>query len=725
MMSPETLVFNGINGLTGSYGLPPMTGEDLLAHILGASRQPDRAQWELERALGRDNTTKIVRIVRLLAETNLEDVRRDDAWRRKWLHKLAAELGELLLGQESAEPARLRILEHKLARHPVDQIVRIVELLARSQSRDLAEFLLADPDEAPDDRPLRLSKVNQDAQNKLSRLQHMLGSADLAGDAASRRSWLQALIRDLWEVPIEALNAREGGWPTLEPLVGELDALARSMARPNPELDGLLTDLRAQPRAAVPWNDLLDILQGGLQALLAHEENRILWPDLLAALDRWLTAVQHPLVRRQVVEWVDPTDLAQAGWGIIFPYEDPYFLQQVPAIKERLEPLLDLRRSQTGRHFRIYEGAEGYRPNETAIKFLARHGAEVSNPADPEKVPYYLLIVGSPVEIPFHFQYQLDVQYAVGRLDFGQDLEAYANYARSVVEAETGGLDLAPRATFFGVHNRDDRATQLSADHLVDPLSERIRERYGDRWRVDTVLREEAKREQLKRLLGAETPSLLFAACHGVEFPKDDPLGRQVRHQGALICQDWPGPKAGRGEIPRDSYLAGEDLASDADLRGLIAFFFACYSAGTPRFDEYTKQESREHRETIADQPFTAALPSAMLGLPRGALAVVGHVERAWGISFLGPRRTEQIAVFRSAVERLLKGHPLGSAMEYFNGRYAAIATELTSVLQGPLWEEPDPYEVARLWTTNNDARGYIVIGDPAVRLPQATTAGA
>jgi hypothetical protein len=55
--------------------------------------------------------------------------------------------------------------------------------------------------------------------------------------------------------------------------------------------------------------------------------------------------------------------------------------------------------------------------------------------------------------------------------------------------------------------------------------------------------------------------------------------------------------------------------------------------------------------------------------------------------------------------------------MEYFNGRHAALSSELAAALENRYLRQPDPYELAGLWTANNDARGYIVLGDPAVRL--------
>ena len=413
-----------------------------------------------------------------------------------------------------------------------------------------------------------------------------------------------------------------------------------------------------------------------------------------------------------VKEGVDPTKLEEAGWGIIFAHDAD------PAIKEALSELLELRRGQT-EHFFVFEGgSNGYRVgSDTKGTWLARQGAG-PGPADPEKVPYYLLIAGSPQEIPYRFQTQLDVQYAVGRIHF-DTLQEYANYAASVVTSETTPLKLRREVAFFNVANDDDRSTQRSAELLVDPLSADVAGAV-DGWTFNNIAPADAKKARLARLLGGdETPALLFTSSHGMKF--DLGSDRQLPHQGALLCGDWPGPEAWAGPIPHDHYFAGEDLSHNGNLLGQIAFFFACYGAGTPLHDEFSKLAFKQRTE-IAPHPFMAQLPSNMIAHPRGgALAVIGHVERAWSNSYTWPGAGVQTEVFKSTLLRLLKGHPVGSAIEYFNERYAELATVLSDELEEiDYGKRADPYALSRLWTANNDARGYAIIGDPAVRLPVA-----
>lgn len=414
---------------------------------------------------------------------------------------------------------------------------------------------------------------------------------------------------------------------------------------------------------------------------------------------------------------IDPRRLEQTGWGVVFP------AGVRPEVREALEPLLALRQAQAAQVKEHYYRELEYLPGESKARFLARHGAG-PGAADPENLPYYLLLVGDPEEIPYPFQYQLDVQYGVGRLCF-DGAEDYARYAAAVVSAETGQVAARQRALLFGVANPGDEATQRSCSQLVEPLLHRLRSyarvALGDRWQIDGTLGAQATKSALTQALGDHpAPGLLFTASHGLGFAAGDP--RQRQHQGALLCQDWPGPSR-RGAIPADHYVSADDIPDSAQLSGMIAFHFACFGAGTPRDDSF-ELHLRGQRQRRAHRAFVARLPQRLLGHPRGgALAAIGHVDRAWSYSFDWPDAGPQVQVFTSALQSLLAGYPLGAAMEYFGQRYAELSSDLSDQLEAAEYgAEPDLLSLSGMWTARNDARSYVVLGDPAVRLPGAGT---
>ena len=407
---------------------------------------------------------------------------------------------------------------------------------------------------------------------------------------------------------------------------------------------------------------------------------------------------------RALMPGFDPRDLGESGWGVIFPRGAD------PAVREALRPLLAHRRQQAEGRYRELE----LRPGEDLDGFLVRHGRG-PGPVHPDRMPYYLLLAGDPGEISFGFQSRLDLQHAVGRLCFDTP-EEYERYALGVVRAETGRSGRDPLLNLFGPRTPDDPATQLSADHLLTPLAARL-DGAVPGWRVRLTAGEGATRKALEGILRGDggRPALLFTASHGLGYPCGDP--RQLDRQGALLCQDWPGPGAWRGEIPPGWSFAAEDLEEGADVAGLIAFCFACHGAGTPRLDDFTHRNGWQPRP-IAPRDFVARLPQRLLAHPGGgALAVVGHVERAWAYSFLW-RDAAQVDVFESTLRLLMDGWPVGAAMEAFNQRYAELAALLAEALRRTYAGEPvDEREVSRLWTAHNDARGFVVLGDPAVRV--------
>lgn len=393
-------------------------------------------------------------------------------------------------------------------------------------------------------------------------------------------------------------------------------------------------------------------------------------------------------VFRQLAAGRDPQDLAQAGWGILFARDTP------SEVREALAPLIVLRRYQAGELFQAIE--------HDPKKELRRGFGAV----DPARIPYYLLIVGSPEAIPWELQYQLDVQHAAGRL-WLRDPGEYEGYVKAVLEAE-GRTAPSGRAVFFAPRHAGDPPTALSADELAAPLARSLRGELlaGDR----------ATKDALRELLaGGSPPGLLLTAGHGIGLRAGS--RRQEDLQGALLCQGWE-----EGRISSEHYFSAADVPGRSGLDGMIAFLFACYSAGTPEWDSFAHLDTgRLH--AAAKRPFLARLPQRLLA--SGALAVIGHVDQAWPCSFLWRGMSAQLQVYESTLGEILRGSRIGAAMEYFGQRYAEIGAALSSALEPVVGGASTDLSLLKLWIAHNDARSFALLGDPAVRLVPAVPAPA
>ena len=431
------------------------------------------------------------------------------------------------------------------------------------------------------------------------------------------------------------------------------------------------------------------------------------WPDD-DQIAHWLEPPAPPPKSRfrAPARGVDPDDLASAGWAVI--YAPGKRAQCEPALR----PLLERRQDEAGD---LYQAIELY-PNESCDYFLERHRANMGN-ADPHRLPYYLLLVGDPEEIPFQFQGQLDQVFAVGRLHFDCPRH-YSAYARAVRESE---LATAPkprrRIAVFGALNKGDDATRRTTERLIEPLAFEIERRLKGRvgWQLEKIVGAAATREALAGVLSrADAPDLVFTASHGMVFDPSD--SRQSKLQGALLCSDWQGPDH---PATRECYLAAEDLAlGNRPLLGAITFHLACHSGGTPEWDSFQEPGTGDRRR-LAPEPFVSALAQRLLG-DGGASAVVAHADRAWTTSFDWDPLEEEPdpKAFLDTILPLVDGCRVGDATESFGSLYGLLAAQLME-RRGLACsrERKDPARESRLWRATNDIRSFVVYGDPAVRL--------
>ena len=413
---------------------------------------------------------------------------------------------------------------------------------------------------------------------------------------------------------------------------------------------------------------------------------------------------------------LDPADVRQAGWGILYaPDLDP-------SAKQVLQRLVAHRRQQADDPRTVKEFT--YDGEPWAYKWLNRQGVSTGI-YDPYQVPYYLLLAGSPQSIPFSFGFQLNVNYAVGRLHFDTPAE-YARYVDSLIRCEQAAAEANHREIVFFAPNHDE-ATAVSTSQLVTPLLNGV-SATADRPAILPVaqacgfasrayLGGNAVKERLRDIFTPAAPdaapALLFTAGHG--------LGKQQSHpdqpalNGALLCQNWSGP----GSIGPQDYFAAHDLLDEARLGGMITLHFACFGGGTPDQDRYARMV-KDLPDYSARQAFLAALPRRLLGHPNGgALACLAHIDRIFTASIDTTRRGPRYQPYRNILYQLMRGKPVG----YLNQReFSRLAADLSNILNelreyAKIGGKVKSQELVPLWIERNDASSFLVLGDPAARL--------
>lgn len=406
---------------------------------------------------------------------------------------------------------------------------------------------------------------------------------------------------------------------------------------------------------------------------------------------------------------IDPGDPRVAGWTYLVSSGDP----NRDDIEQVLKPLTDHRCMAEPANPLLYNGES---PNEW---FEWLHENYYALDLEGKQVPQYILIVGGPQQIPFHFQSVLDTVANVGRVEFDtlDDLEQYVN---KLIRIETAAEPLVTKEAFFFAPDAGlPDPTFFSREFMVKPLAEYTHDELG--FTTHMILGDDATKANLKTAVSAKNPALVYTASHGLGAT-DEPFELQKRYNGAICCQHT-------GPLTMDSLFSADDIPLDKPfLEGAVFFQFACFGYGTPAESDYAHWlDGVPERYTKED--FVAALPKRLLAHPKGPIAFIGHLDTAFlhGFAdvedpFILERWHSRIAPYKKAVDQLLSTQPSGLSMKDMNMRYSVCNALITHTYdrqrRGKLvWTPKLEARFLDYWITRGDAQNYMILGDPAVHL--------
>jgi hypothetical protein len=405
---------------------------------------------------------------------------------------------------------------------------------------------------------------------------------------------------------------------------------------------------------------------------------------------------------------LDSGDPRSVGWTYVLNEEDP----QKGQIMEILRPLAESRdMADPDRPLLFPDTPEGEWDTWISKKSCEQEERQ-------GKVPAYVLMVGTPQQLPFGLQTMMSTSANVGRLDFSS-LDQLQTYADKLLrlEDENEKPVVTRDAIIFAPDGGPGDPTHYSRQYMALPMAEHVREKLA--LSAQEIQGDGATKGALVSALCGR-PAFVYTASHGVGAT-DKSQKIQMKLNGAICCQR-------NGSFAESMFSADDVDHNKPFLEGSIFFQFACFGYGTPAKSEFAAW-IKDVPKSYAKSDFTAALPRKLLSHPRGPIAYIGHLDIALLHSFIDARSPEidgrwhsRIAPFKSAVSRILGLQPSGLAMLSMSARFNRLNLALTSSYQDARrnklqWTPQSKAALLDQWLIRGDAQNYMVMGDPAARL--------
>jgi hypothetical protein len=434
----------------------------------------------------------------------------------------------------------------------------------------------------------------------------------------------------------------------------------------------------------------------------------------------WALTPARVSARRQLVP--SPPDPAawaddRTGWGVVLPERAGLDAKALATADDAPEPIRELVAARKGKVLRYRAGTKYA---AWTLRDYAGAGDLLTSASPPgtgpRQLPVYLLLYGTPEEIPWHMQYTLNPVRNVGRLDLTGD--ALANYVSALIDGWSNS------------HGRYDAPVVWSVDHGGGDITTLMRQAIGSPV-YDLLSRDPditaasfvdgsntvATGQALVDALKAGTPSLVVTTSHGMTGPLEDPTAMRA-NLGILIDQNR-------------SMVDPGTLLSSWQPDGAIWFAQACCSAGA---DSPSTYQGLFQSGSILDRvlegvaslgAMTTPLPRALLGASKPLRAFIGQIEPTfdWTISFPPNRQQLTSDIQRVLYERLCSGQPVGMAMNQFYQPIGSLLLDhgravgdFNSNSGSPARKALDMALYSKV--TAYDRASTVILGDPTVAIP-------